>query len=483
MNILKNKHLILLAIILLLVPVALSIHKPAAVPVKGLAVEGAEDLWAPVTFSPNDRIMVLAPHPDDEVLGCGGVLQNAHALNLPIKVVFLTYGDMNEWAFLLYRKHFVLRPSAIRLMGMVRHDEAIKAARAFGMGPEDLFFLGYPDFGTLNLWKYYWADNDARNGVGGEPYRSLLAGARAVPYTNAYHPGSPYMADAILKDLKEIIGDFKPTKIFVSHPADHNGDHLAFYLFTRIALWDLHDTVHAQIYPYLIHYLNWPVLKGYHPDYSLEPPESLRDTALWRVNALSSEEMTGKLKALKCHRSQMISSGKYLSSFVRHNELFGDFSEGKLKRHDGKAVVGVKGQPSLNADELTDQERAAFFGIEQTAISVEGDSVVFQMRFAKRLGTEAGLRVFVFGYRPDRPFSAMPKIRVDLGIVREKVFDGRKRLPGNSIEVAHAPKQITVRVPFALLGEPDRILTSSQVYFGSLPLQVMSWRIINFREK
>ena len=65
-----------------------------------------------VTLSGTDRVLVLAPHPDDEVLGAGGVIQQAVAQKLPIKIVFLTYGDSNQWSFLLYRKHpvvFLLR--------------------------------------------------------------------------------------------------------------------------------------------------------------------------------------------------------------------------------------------------------------------------------------------------------------------------------------------------------------------------------------
>ena len=33
-------------------------------------------------------------------------------------------------------------------------------------------------------------------------------------------PGSPYVGESILRDIKAVLRDFKPTKIFVSHPAD-----------------------------------------------------------------------------------------------------------------------------------------------------------------------------------------------------------------------------------------------------------------------
>ena len=86
-----------------------------------------------VVFSPTDRILVLAPHPDDEVLGAAGVIQQAVAMNFPVKVAFLTYGDSNQWSFLLYRKHPVVWPAAVENMGLVRHDEAVNASRILGV--------------------------------------------------------------------------------------------------------------------------------------------------------------------------------------------------------------------------------------------------------------------------------------------------------------------------------------------------------------
>ena len=173
---------------------------------------------------------MLAPHPDDEVLGTAGVIQQAVAMKLPLKIVFLTYGDSNQWSFLLYRKYPVVFPGAVESMGMVRHDEAVNASRILGVSPQQLIFLGYPDFGTLNIWYYHWNERPA--------YRSIMTRVIAVPYKNAYHFGAPYKGEAIVEDLRSILRDFKPTKVFVSHPADHNGDHLALYLYLRVALWD-----------------------------------------------------------------------------------------------------------------------------------------------------------------------------------------------------------------------------------------------------
>lgn len=40
-----------------------------------------------------DRLVVVSPHPDDEVLACGGLMANAHALGRPVLVVSVTDGE------------------------------------------------------------------------------------------------------------------------------------------------------------------------------------------------------------------------------------------------------------------------------------------------------------------------------------------------------------------------------------------------------
>ncbi len=108
---------------------------------------------AEVIVQRDDRLLILAPHPDDEVLGCGGIIQKAVAMGVPLRIVFFTYGDNNQWSFLLYRGHPVILPGAIRQMGLVRHDEALAAAALLGVPKDRLTFLGYPDFCTLQVWK------------------------------------------------------------------------------------------------------------------------------------------------------------------------------------------------------------------------------------------------------------------------------------------------------------------------------------------
>ncbi|MCA1808963.1 MAG: PIG-L family deacetylase, partial [Lentisphaerae bacterium] len=211
----------------------------------------------PLELQDNDRIMVLAPHPDDEALAAGGLIQEALARGLPVKVVFLTNGDNNELSFMLYRKRPVLAPAAVRAMGAVRQGEAVMAAAVLGLEPEHLVFLGYPDFGTMSIWEHHWGDVP--------PFRSMLTHVRAVTYNTALRPGAPYRGEEILKDLESVLRDFRPTLLLLSHPADFNPDHRALYTFTRVALWNLGDAMQPRLYSYLVHFKSWPLPRGYFP--------------------------------------------------------------------------------------------------------------------------------------------------------------------------------------------------------------------------
>jgi len=428
-----------------------------------------------MALSTTDRILVLAPHPDDEVLGVGGVIQRAVALHLPIKIVFLTYGDSNQWSFFLYRRHPVFFPAAVENMGLMRHDEAINASRILGVGPQNLIFLGYPDFGTLNIWYYHWDQRPA--------YRSIMTRVKAVPYKGAYRFGAPYKGEEIVRDLRSILRDFKPTKIFVSHPADHNGDHLGLYLYLRVALWD-EGMEGASLYPYLIHYLTWPKPKGFHPEKDLRPPEALAGDELWRQYYLSAPQLETKKKALQAHKSQYFSSPKYLLSFVKFNELFGDIPP--LRLHLNKSVALIAGQKKLMTtmeipEELNDRERSAFVGVDWKSLRWEPENLIVTIGLSKPLAQDVEASIYFFGYSSKMPFGQMPKVNVRLGVLSYNVYDQNKRLDQGVVQLSRSPNDITITVPLKLLGYPQKILTSARTSLGNLPLDNASWVVVELQ--
>ena len=438
---------------------------------------------APVTLTPQDRVLVLAPHPDDEVIGCGGVIQRAAAMGLPLRVVFLTYGDANEWSFLVYRKRPVVMPKAVRTMGEVRHNEALAAAGALGVPAERLTFLGYPDFGVLSIWDEHWAAS--------APYRSLLTRVTAVPYADALRPGAPHKGEEVLRDLTAVLREFQPTKIFVSHPADHNPEHRALYLFTRVALWDLEAEMKPELFPYWIHIGGWPKPRGFHPAAVLTPPALYRDEIAWRTLPLSVAETARKRTALEAYRTQYQSSSSYLLSFVCANELFGDFplftlqarpSVARLSPREPGAVL--RKEPD---EELTDEERAAFVGVITKSLELDRDSLVFTVELSRPLAREVEASLYVFGYRADRPFALMSKLHVQIGHVLHAVYDQGRKLSRDTVQVKRGLREIAVRVPLRVLGDPQRILTSAHTHldpalmpmdWAGLPLDWVGWRAL-----
>lgn len=430
----------------------------------------------PVRLSPTDRILVLAPHPDDEVIATGGIIQQALRQDLPIHVVFYTYGDNNEWAFTVYRGHPVFMPRAMQGMGMIRHGEALKADAVLGLSPTNLTFLGYPDFGTLIIWNAHWGNQP--------PFRSMLTRVTAVPYTNAFRYGAPYKGEEILADLKSVIRDFKPTKIFMSHPGDHNPDHRSLYLFSRIALWDLEKELQPEIVPFLVHYKKWPKPQGYNPDVTLVPPDLFKDSVEWKNLALAPTNVAVKHEAIRLHASQYRVSAAYLDSFIRPNELFGDFPMKPLRQANTNQPAAIENESEQDdvPELLTDKERGSYIGIETRSMSLDGDKIVLTMDLSRPLAREVQFSASFFGYRNDKPFGEMPKVRVNVGMTSMNVMDQTTRLPADSCEVSRQAKTLTIKVPLALLGNPQKLLTSARTKLGEVPMDWTSWRILEVQQ-
>lgn len=436
----------------------------------------------PVTLTPSDRVLILAPHPDDEVLGCGGIIQQSVALKLPVHVVYFTYGDNNEWSFLIYRRHAVLFPAAVRKMGLIRHDEAVSAAMELGLGTNQLTFLGYPDFGTLHIWINHWGD--------APPAESMMTRTTSVPYPNALRPGAPYRGQEIVRDLATVFRTFRPTKVFVSHPADFNVDHRALYCFTQLTLWTLEKEMSPEVFPYLVHFPRWPDPRGDHPGESLRPPRFFDDDIVWRSFDLSRNCVAGKEKALRAHHSQFEYAAHYLESFMRTNELFGDFERivfpaPEISRPSPAVKLSAGASPRHDErdeeDHLTESERNGFVGIEWRHIQLETNSVKLSIDLSRPLGETVSAAIQVFGYRHDVPFEAMPKIRVEVGILGHTVHNQHKSLPGGSVRVSHHMRDIEADIPLDLLGRPERLFVCARTYLGEIPLDWVSWRLVEFR--
>ena len=69
------------------------------------------------------ELLVLAPHPDDETLACGGVMQAALAAGLAVRVIVVSDGEACFGA---------LPPADRAVLAARRRAESVAAAKALG---------------------------------------------------------------------------------------------------------------------------------------------------------------------------------------------------------------------------------------------------------------------------------------------------------------------------------------------------------------
>ena len=86
-------------------------------------------------------IVAVAPHPDDETLGCGGLLALATRAGAPVTVAYLTDGNAS---------HPGSRDWPPARLAALRREEARRACHVLGVSRAPVF-LGLPDGGTLAI--------------------------------------------------------------------------------------------------------------------------------------------------------------------------------------------------------------------------------------------------------------------------------------------------------------------------------------------
>lgn len=85
---------------------------------------------------PPGPILVIAPHPDDETLGCGGMIATRAAEGRRVVIVVVTDGRA------LFRRFGVTEPSELAVSAM-RKAETLRAVEILGGNPRDVRFLDF----------------------------------------------------------------------------------------------------------------------------------------------------------------------------------------------------------------------------------------------------------------------------------------------------------------------------------------------------
>jgi LmbE family N-acetylglucosaminyl deacetylase len=436
--------------------------------VSGTRISAQEETKPFPGFDAHDRVLIFAPHPDDESIGAAGVLQQAEKAGAKAKVVCLTNGDHNELAFIVYEKRLTFRKGEFIHMGEVRRKETLAAMQSLHVDKKDIVFLGYPDFGTLKIFSEYWGDT--------RPFKDFLTRLSNVPYPECLSVNASYVGESILKDLKTVLVEFKPTKIFVSHPLDMNRDHRALYLFLQVALWDLDGKIsRPEVFPYLIHVLGWPSPRGYHPDIALSPPKKFKEKEIfWKSLGLSRQEVEKKHAAISFYKSQIEYAPAYLFTFARKNELFGDYPAIVLKKQKA-ALIRWQDAAATHEDGESAAQKTNFAGL---SYALEDGNIRVKIGLKRKIDKELGVAVFLFGYRKNTAFARMPKIRINLGIGGISIRDKRQRISGKFVQVTYEGNSLILTVPLNVLGNPHYMLACARASAADQPFDETAWRII-----
>ena len=235
--------------------------------------DSANELYLSVNFL--GTTVVIAPHPDDESLGCGGIIALLKKEGRSVKIVFVSDGSMS---------HPNSKKYPASLLMQLREKEALTAVKILGVPKKDCFFMRLKD--------------------GAVPHEMDKNFDNAVSVMNNIL--TSINADAILLPWKH----------------DPHTDHQACWKIINKSLLDLETPV--QLY----HYLIWFWERG-------TPDLEIRNAVDWFKIDISTV-IPLKLKAINAHQSQVskmidddengfILSPGVISHFEDQYELFATF--------------------------------------------------------------------------------------------------------------------------------------------------------------
>lgn len=244
-----------------------------------------------------ERVLVVAPHPDDESLATAHLLDRARANGAAVRVVFCTDGESNPWPQRAIERRWTIDAAARRRWGARRRDEARAALESLGLSPRCALFLHAPDQGLT---------------------RVLLAGGREF-----------------LARLTVAIETWRPTMVAAPSVRDRHPDHSAVGVLVRLAVSRMPAA--ARWFTELAYVVHGPVPAA--PALSLP---------------LGSAGLARKRAAILCHASQLTLSRRRMLSHAVPTERF--LAPGATRlRHpvrrvamdDGTLVVTLGGEGLL----------------------------------------------------------------------------------------------------------------------------------------
>jgi LmbE family N-acetylglucosaminyl deacetylase len=296
------------------------------------------------------RLLVFAPHPDDEALATSGLIQRVLERGGQVRIVFITNGDGFPDGVRRDVGRYNTSSSDFIEYGKQRHGEAVIAMERLGLDPDSGIFLGFPDDGIDDLWTGHWSKH--------KPFTSPHTRLNSPSYSASLSNWVKYAGSDLQEEIIRTMCEFMPDWVILPDPRDTHPDHCTTGVFVLNALRKLREDgettfVQAQVFTYLVHYPGYPVSKGWVKDIetagiggSYSARKALSKTR-WTSLSLTADEQDKKRQAISAHVSQIEAMCGFLKQFVLSYELFG--------RLEGDQVMTVPNEHatlSLDAQQL-----------------------------------------------------------------------------------------------------------------------------------
>jgi len=205
------------------------------------------------------RTLIVAPHPDDDVIAAAGLIQRALDSGADVRIAVVTDGESNPWPQRYMHRKWFITDADRAAWGAMRRREALDALLRLGVREESTTFLAFAD-------------------------QEIAALARSND-------------DKLLVALQSLIAAFRPTLIVSPSTFDLHADH-------RAIAWYVHKAAgETPVATYVIH--------G-------DTPESRRAVRI----ELTDRERRRKRAAIECHQSQLLLSRERFLSYARPSESF-----------------------------------------------------------------------------------------------------------------------------------------------------------------
>jgi LmbE family N-acetylglucosaminyl deacetylase len=287
----------------------------------------------PLDVGRGERLLVVAPHPDDETIAAGGLMQRVIARGGTVAVVLVTAGDGFVDAVEREYRTEHPRPGQFIAYGERRVAESRAAMHALDSSRIEIRLLGFPDGGLAELLRSHWQRS--------HPWRSRTTGAADPPYDReTLAPDLPYDGSDLRHELAQVLRSTRPTLIALPDPRDTHPDHRATGVFALLAAADARRDAPRHRAPrllsYLVHWPAWPpawdVLAPSAADerLALDLPANLADGDVARLD-LDDREIDRKRVAMAKYASQQAVSAGFLAAFVRRTEPFRLLGEADLR--------------------------------------------------------------------------------------------------------------------------------------------------------